>query len=80
MSFMKNILGKMSATNTSTINRKDEEDVEDDDDVSDGGTSTESSDTGIFAASDLESSGHSMLLNNVVDADCSAISNFFGYW
>lgn len=74
MSFMKNILSKMSST------ERKEEDLVDDDDVSDGTTSTESSDTGIFASSDLESSAHNVLLNNVVDADCSAISNFFGYW
>lgn len=67
MSFVKNILG-MSATE-----EKDAE-VEDDDDE----TSTESSDTGIFASSDLDSSGHTV--NSVVEADCSAISNFFGYW
>lgn len=40
-------------------------------------TSTESEDTGIFTAvnslSDFENAGH-------VEADCSAISNFFGYW
>lgn len=69
MSFVKNILG-MSASQ-----EKDAE-IEDDDD--DDGTSTESSDTGIFASSDLDSSGHAV--NNVVEADCSAISNFFGYW
>lgn len=64
MSFVRNIFNKMSAAS----------DKESDDDASEE-TSTESSDTGIFTAvSDLESSGHAL------DADCSAISNFFGYW
>lgn len=50
-------------------------DLEEDSDSED--TSTESEDTGIFTAvnslSDFENAGH-------VEADCSAISNFFGYW
>lgn len=49
----------------------------DDSDDNSEDTSTESEDTGIFTAvnslSDFENAGH-------VDADCSAISNFFGYW
>lgn len=71
MSFVRNIFNKMSAADE----KEDAADLEEDDDVSEG-TSTESSDTGIFTAmnSDLESSGHAL------DADCSAISNFFGYW
>lgn len=73
MSFVRNILNKMSASE-----EKDAAgDLEDYDDTSED-TSTESEDTGIFTAvnslSDFESAGH------VVDADCSAISNFFGYW
>lgn len=57
----------------SASEEKDAGDLED----SDSDTSTESEDTGIFTAvnslSDFENAGH-------VDADCSAISNFFGYW
>lgn len=60
----------------SASEEKDAGDAEDYDDNSED-TSTESEDTGIFTAvnslSDFENAGH-------VDADCSAISNFFGYW
>lgn len=66
MSFVKNIFNKMSGGNE-----------EDDDDTSEE-ASTGSSDTGIFTTglnSDLESS-----TTHVGDADCSQISNFFGYW
>lgn len=70
MSFVRNIFSKMSAS------EEKEADIEDYDDPSEE-TSTESSDTGIFTAvnslSDFENTRH-------VEADCSAISNFFGYW
>lgn len=74
MSFVRNIFNKMSASEEN----KDVGgggDLEEDSDSED--TSTESEDTGIFTAvnslSDFENAGH-------VEADCSAISNFFGYW
>lgn len=51
-------------------NKNDDE--EDDDEET---TSTESSDTGVFTSvnSDLDANQH-------LEADCSTISNFFGYW
>ncbi|XP_017785670.1 PREDICTED: nucleoprotein TPR isoform X2 [Nicrophorus vespilloides] len=77
MSFVRNILsGKLGGGSDVVPSTKEEAaDIEDEDDVSEGTTSsTDSADTGIFNSSDLESSGHA------IDADCSAISNFFGYW
>lgn len=69
MSFVRNIFNKMSASEEKDIGDVEDSDSED--------TSTESEDTGIFTAvnslSDFENAGH-------VEADCSAISNFFGYW
>lgn len=69
MSFVKNLFGKMSGGET-----KDEDLDDDEDDLSED-TSTESSDTGFFA-----SSGEIHPSSQVLDADCSTISNFFGYW
>ncbi|KAK9717999.1 hypothetical protein QE152_g23439 [Popillia japonica] len=69
MSFVKSLFGKMSNVET-----KDEDLDDDEDDISEG-TSTESSDTGFFA-----SSGEIHPSPQVLDADCSTISNFFGYW
>lgn len=66
MSFVKNIFDKMGST--------EPKDELDDEDASEE-TSSESTDTGICGSSDLEMSGHQL-----AEADCSAISNFFGYW
>lgn len=64
MSFVRNIFSKTDS--------KDLEELEEEDDGSEE-TCSDSTDTGIFPSS-LESSGHQL------EADCSAISNFFGYW
>lgn len=70
MSFVKNIFQKMSASD-----HKDEELEDDDVSGSDDTETEESTDTGIATSgSDLDSSARLEV------ADCSAISNFFGYW
>lgn len=68
MSFVKNLLDKMSANVSDDNLDSVESDSED--------TQTETStDTGIATSgSDLDSS------NQLESTDCSAISNFFGYW
>lgn len=72
MSFVKNIFGIA-----------DSKDTEDDEDVSEE-TST-SEDTGFFSpdsSNNNSSSDLDMRLDSNVplEADCSSISNFFGYW
>lgn len=71
MSFVKSLFGKMS-----TGDAKEEELDDDDDDISDR-SSTESTDTGFFASS---GEIHPPSTHKVLEADCSTISNFFGYW
>lgn len=68
MSFMmKTIFGREEE------NKDGEEDEEDA--TSEESASTESADTGVFTSlnGDLDANAH-------LEADCSTISNFFGYW
>lgn len=72
MSFVKNIFGI-----------GDNKDIEDDEDVSEE-TST-SEDTGIFSPENSNNNSASDLDTRLetsvpLEADCSTISNFFGYW
>ncbi|KAJ8983028.1 hypothetical protein NQ317_014325 [Molorchus minor] len=70
MSFVRNIFGKMSDVK--------EEEVDDDDDVSE--ETSVSSDTGIFSPGNSNSDLDTRLEAAGIEADCSTISNFFGYW
>lgn len=71
MSFVKNIFQKMSANDHKEV----ESEEGDDDSASDDTETEESTDTGIATSgSDLDSS------TRLEVTDCSAISNFFGYW
>lgn len=72
MSFVKNIFGM-----------GDNKDTEDDEDVSEE-TST-SEDTGFFSPDSSNNNSSSDLETRLetsvpLEADCSTISNFFGYW
>lgn len=72
MSFVKNIFGI-----------GDGKETEDDEDISEE-TST-SEDTGFFSPTNSDNNSSSDLetrlaTNDPLEADCSSISNFFGYW
>lgn len=69
MSFVRNIFGKMS---------DNKEEVEDEEDVSE--ETSVSSDAGFFSPGNSNSDLDTRLQGAAVEADCSTISNFFGYW
>lgn len=72
MSFVKNIFGSGDSKET-----EDEEDMSEE--TSDA--STVSSDTGFFSPTNSHSDLDTRVEGNVpTEADCSTISNFFGYW